>query len=365
MKIKLHEVTIRKIAEGYVDNAEEGVVGYGGKLNIRPKYQREFIYNAKERDSVMNTIMKQFPLNTMYWVKNHDGTFELLDGQQRTISFCQYVSNVFAIDNRNFGNLTNVEQEAILNYRVMVYVCDGNDREKLDWFRTINIAGKKLTDQELRNITYTGEWLTSAKRTFSKSGCRAYLLSKGYVKGVAIRQEILEVALDWASNGSIEAYMSTNQNEPNANELWMYFMAAIEWVKLTFPVHRKEMRGVDWGALYDTYHTKRYNTEDLEIEIKELMMNDDVTKKKGIYPYVLTREQKYLSVRAFSPSQRRSAYEKQNGICSARDCSSRKKRFEFNEMEADHITPWHAGGKTTDDNCQMLCKECNRRKSGG
>ena len=197
MKIELNEITVRDVAEKYVDNDEEGVVGYNGKLNIRPKYQREFVYDDKKRNAVIDTIRKEFPLNVMYWVKNEDGTFEVLDGQQRTISFCQYVNGDFSVDNRAFHNLTNTEKEQILNYKLMIYFCEGNDKEKLDWFKIINIAGEKLYDQELRNAVYTGTWLTSAKSTFSKSNCAAYLLSKDYAKGTPIRPEILQTAMSW------------------------------------------------------------------------------------------------------------------------------------------------------------------------
>ena len=359
MKIELHEITVREVAEKYVDNAEEGVVGYNGKLNIRPKYQREFVYDDKKRNAVIDTIFKDFPLNVIYWVKNEDGTFEVLDGQQRTISFCQYVKSDFSVDNRAFHNLTSTEQEHILNYKLMVYFCEGNDKEKLDWFKIINIAGEKLTDQELRNAVYTGTWLTNAKSIFSKSNCAAYLLSKDYVKGSPIRQEILQTALSWISNGEIEKYMSAHQHAPNANELWTYFRNVIEWVKLTFTTYRREMKGLDWGSLYDQFKDKMFDTEKLEQEIQALMMDDDVTSKKGIYPYVLTRDEKYLNIRTFSESQKRAAYEKQKGICAK--CG---KHFELSEMEADHITPWHLGGKTTAENCQMLCKDDNRRKSG-
>ena len=203
MKIELHEIPVREVVEGYVDNNEEGVVGYGGRLNIRPKYQREFIYDEEKRNAVIDTIRKGFPLNVMYWVKNEDGTFEVLDGQQRTISFCQYVEGEFSIEHRNFHNLTDVEKEQILNYTLMVYFCEGNDKEKLDWFRIINIAGMKLTDQELRNATYTGPWLSDAKLKFSKSNCAAYLLSKDYVRGSPIRQDILETAIRWKSKLSL------------------------------------------------------------------------------------------------------------------------------------------------------------------
>lgn len=357
MKIELHKITIRDVADGYIDNAEEGVVGYGGKLNIRPKYQREFIYDDKKRNAVIDSICKDFPLNVMYWAKNEDGTYEVLDGQQRTISFCQYVTGVFSVDNRAFHNLTNTEKEQILNYKLMIYHCEGNDKEKLDWFKIINIAGEKHTDQELRNAVYTGPWLSDAKLKFSKTNCAAYLLAKDYVPGSPIRQELLEKALSWVSNGEIEKYMSENQHKPNANKLWTYFRNIIEWAKLTFPTYRKEMKGVDWGNLYDTYKSEVYNTVKLDEEIRELMMDDDVSNKRGIYPYVLTRNEKYLNIRTFTENQKRIAYEKQEGICIK--C---KEAFTLNEMEADHITPWSQGGKTASENCQMLCRECNRRK---
>ncbi len=359
MKINLHEIAIREVVENYVDNAEEGVIGYNGRLNIRPKYQREFVYDDKRRNAVIDTIKKNFPLNVMYWVKNEDGTFEVLDGQQRTISFCQYVNNDFSFENRYFHNLTNIEREQILDYKLMIYFCEGNDKEKLDWFRIVNIGGLILTDQELRNAVYTGPWLSDAKLRFSKSNCAAYLLAKDYVVGSPIRQDYLETALRWISKGEIEKYMSIHQHDPNANELWMYFRNVIEWVILTFTVKRKEMKGVDWGSLYDQFKDKIYDTAELEQKIQTLMMDDDVTSKKGIYPYVLTGDEKHLNIRAFTENQKREAYEKQKGICA--NCG---KHFEFNEMEADHITPWHLGGKTNSDNCQMLCKSCNRTKSG-
>ena len=358
MKIELHEITVNEVAENYVDNAEEGVVGYGGKLNIRPKYQREFVYDEKKRNAVMDTIRKDFPLNVMYWVKNEDGTFEVLDGQQRTISFCQYIKSDFSIDNRAFHNLTETEKEQILNYKLMVYFCEGNDKEKLDWFKIINIAGEKLTDQELKNAVFTGTWLSDAKLKFSKSNCAAYLLSKDYVNGSPIRQEILQTAISWKNNGKIKKYMSIHQHDPNANELWIYFKNVIEWVKLTFTTYRREMKGIDWGGLYNKYKGEMINTEELDQEIQALMMDDDVMNKKGVYLYVLTRNENHLSVRAFTESQKRSAYEKQKGIC--KKCGE---HFELKEMEADHITPWSKGGKTSPENCQMLCQECNRRKS--
>ncbi|MCK5459626.1 DUF262 domain-containing protein [Candidatus Parcubacteria bacterium] len=359
MKIELKEISIRDVSNGYINNDEEGVVGYGEKLNIRPKYQREFIYKDKQRDSVIETIKKDFPLNVMYWVKNEDGTFEVLDGQQRTISFCEYIDGKFSLDNLYFHNLTDTEQEQILNYKLMVYFCEGDDKEKLDWFKIINIAGEKLADQELRNAIYTGTWLTDAKRHFSKSGCPAHSIASDYLKGSAIRQDYLETAISWISNGNIEQYMADNQHKPNANELWLYFQSVINWIKAVFPNYRKEMKGVSFGILYNEFKNKEFDAKKLEKEIIKLMQDEDVTKKSGIYEYVLTENEKYLNIRAFTDKQKREAYEKQKGICPK--C---KEHFELDEMEADHIKPWHEGGKTTEKNCQILCKQCNRTKSG-
>ena len=361
MEIKLHEISVRDIVKGYVDNNEDGVLGYDGKLDIRPPFQREFIYNEKERNAVIDTINKNFPLNVMYWSKNKDG-YELLDGQQRTLSICQYVNGDFSVDFKGFSNLTKDLQEKILNYKLMIYICEGTPSEKLDWFKIINIAGEKLTEQELRNSQYTGQWLYDAKRHFSKTSCPAYQIGEKYMNGSTIRQDYLETSLKWITekdNNSIENYMSIHQHENDANELWLYFQSVVDWVNRLFPNYRREMKGIDWGILYNHYHNSTYNSDKLEIEVSKLMQDDDVTNKKGIYFYLITGEEKYLNIRVFTDNQKREVYEHQKGICP--NC---KEHFEISEMEADHITPWHLGGKTSSDNCQMLCRECNRRKSG-
>ncbi|MDQ7022074.1 MAG: DUF262 domain-containing protein [Candidatus Gracilibacteria bacterium] len=359
MKIELREISIREVVDGYVNNNEEGVVGFGGKLNIRPKYQREFIYKEKQRNSVIETVKKDFPLNVMYWVKNENDSYEVLDGQQRTISICEYVAGKFSLDFQYFHNLEDTEKEQILDYKLMVYFCEGDDKEKLDWFKTINIAGEKLTDQELRNAIYTGTWLTEAKKYFSKSGCPAYGIGSDYLRGSSIRQEYLETAISWISNGNIENYMAQNQHKPNANELWLYFQSVINWVEMIFPNYRKEMKGIVFGLLYNEFKNKEYDSNKLEEEISVLMQDEDVTKKGGIYEYILTGKEKFLNIRAFTDKNKRELFEKQKGICTK--CEN---KFELNEMEADHITPWHEGGKTNTKNCQMLCKNCNRTKSG-
>ena len=362
MKIELNRIPVREVIAGYKDSAEEGAVAYSGKLDIRPKYQREFVYTGKQRDAVIETIKNGFPLNVMYWVKTDQGNFEVLDGQQRTISIGQYVNGDFSLNDRFFHNLTEEEQKQILDYELMIYFCEGTDKERLDWFRIINIAGEKLTDQEIRNAVYTGPWLSDAKLKFSKSNCAAYLLANDsgqLVSGSPIRQEYLETALSWINEGKIEDYMAKHQHDQNAEELWQYFQDVIALVRKTFTNYRREMSSVQWGELYNKFRDKKLNTSKLEVEIKELMMDEDVTKKSGIYPYVLTRNEKFLNIREFTDKQKREAYERQKGICAK--C---KKPFEIEEMEADHIKPWHEGGKTVSENCQMLCKQDNRTKSG-
>lgn len=359
MKIELKEITVRELTAGYEDNEEGGVVGYGGKLDIRPPFQREFIYKDKQRDAVINTITKEFPLNVMYWAVREDGNFEVIDGQQRTISICQFIEGDFAFNNLYCHNLQTDAREQILNYKLMVYLCSGTDSEKLEWFKTINIAGERLTDQELRNAVYAGPWVTDAKRHFSKNGCPAYGLGGDYLTGTAIRQDYLETTIQWISKDDIEGYMAKNQHKPNANELWLYFQSVIAWVKVTFPTYRNEMKGIGWGELYNEFNKQELNPKKLEAQISKLMEDEDVTNKKGIYYYVLNGKEKHLNIRAFSKNQKREAYERQKSKCPV--C---KKQFDIDEMEADHVTPWHAGGKTSAINCQLLCKDDNRRKSG-
>lgn len=366
MKIQLHEVSIWEITHSYKDSHEEWVVWYGWKLNIRPKYQREFVYGGKEKSAVIETIMKNFPLNVMYWMKNEDTSFEVLDWQQRTISFCQFVTGDFSVkideNDMYFHNFPKDKQQEILKYTCMVYICEWSDSERLEWFKTINIAGMKLTEQELRNAVYTGEWLTDAKRYFSKNSCVAYQIAKEYLNGSPIRQDYLETTLDWISNGQIEKYMATHQHDIDAIELWQYFQQVISWIKIIFPNYRKEMKGLDWGRLYNIYRDSSF--PNFESEIVRLMMDEDVSKKSGIYEYLLSGKEKHLNIRAFSDKQKREAYERQQGVCPHCENEWKMEIWKFDEMEADHIIPWHEGGHTDRENCQMLCKEHNRRKSG-
>ena len=374
MKINLQQIKVRDLIKGYINNDEEGVVGYDGRLNIRPAFQREFVYNEKQQKSVIDTVVKGYPLNTMYWVHNEDDTFELLDGQQRTLSICEFVVGNFSMEftkgvEQYFHNLTDDEQNAILDYELMVYICEGNERERLEWFRTINIAGEKLTDQELLNINYIGSWLSDAKRKFSKTNCVAFKLGRKFVKGLPIRQDYLETALSWISGGNITNYMSTHQHDVNANELWLYFNSVITWIETTFALdtnpknYRKEMLGLNWGDLYNRFRNNIYDAKAIEKRVNELMANEEVTEKKGVYEYILSGENEdmacKLSKRTFSDADKRTAYERQNGICPITG-----EYLPITEMQADHIIPWWKGGTTTLTNLQMISKTANARKSG-
>lgn len=362
MKIEQRRVTVRELVAGFSDDGEGGVVGMGGLLDIRPAYQREFVYKEAQRAAVIDTVVRGFPLNVMYFSERGDGTFEVMDGQQRTISLCQFVTNAFSRDYRYFHNLGADEQAAILDYELLVYFCSGTETETLDWFRTINIAGEKLTDQELRNAVYHGPWLADAKRWFSRTSGPAATVSDGYVAGTPNRQDLLAKALRWAvlrdELGAIEEYMAAHQHDPNATDLWSYWQQVIAWATSTFPVRRSELRSVDWGALYVRHGDTFPDGAALEQRVAQLMGDDEVTRKAGIYPFVLDGDERHLSLRAFTANIKREAYERQAGVCPA--CGE---TFELAGMEADHITPWSKGGRSVAANCQMLCKDCNRRKS--
>ena len=371
MNIELHHIPIREITEGYSDNEEGGVTGYGGRLNIRPPFQREFIYTEPQQKAVINTILNGFPLNVMYWVRNDSGGFEMLDGQQRTISICRYVNNVFSIDLHpndpiSFVNLPEPQKEQILNYALMIYICDGNDKEKLDWFETVNIAGEQLNPQERRNAIYSGPWITDAKRYFSRNNCAAKNYSD-YLKGTCNRQDYLETVIKWIAHrdgikgdDSVSSYMNIHSKDKDSREMFLYFQSVMNWVQYLFTTYRKDMNRVEWGVLYNLYGKKTDLTpEEMEETVSRLMADEDVSSKAGIYEYVFDGDERHLSIRKFPNRDKRAAYERQKGICP--HC---KKHYEYEQMEADHITPWSKGGHTEPENCQVLCRACNRKKGG-
>lgn len=370
MTIDQIEVTVRDITQGYVNNEEQGVRGYNGLLDIRPPYQREFIYNDKEQQAVITTVLNGYPLNVMYWVKRNDDAecpYEVMDGQQRTLSLCEYVAGKFSHNFLNFFNLTPDIQEKILNYPLTVYVCEGEQSEKLEWFKTINIAGKPLNEQEINNAIFAGPFVSDAKRHFSKSNCGAYRLGKDLVNGTPIRQDYLKKALEWMAahetrdgkQQSLVGYMAKHQHDPNANNLWTYFQNVINWAITNFDLRRfkKIMKGLDWAYLYDRYKDIALDTTKIGKQISELLIDDEIQQQNGIIPYVLTGEEHYLNLRAFPEKIKLAVYEQQKHRCKL--CG---KEFDIEFMEGDHITPWCEGGRTVIENCQMLCRECNRRK---
>lgn len=386
MKIKLTPLTVREVVESYVDNAEEGVIGYGGKLNIRPAYQREYVYKDEQRNEVIRTIMRgypsnEFPLNVMYWAKTSEGQFELIDGQQRTISFCQYATNGFSIviDGipQNFDNLSREKKEYFLNYKLQVYICEGTSDEKLEWFTIINVAGEPLTPQELLNANFTGSWLSSAKRYFMKSNSPAYLLANKYIEIEAnqSRGKGLETAIKWISNDNVKQYMADHQNDLNADILWQHFRGVIEWIQDIFREYHHEMKGLSWGQLYDQYHEKSYNQTSVSNQIQKLYADLYVKNRAGIFEYILggSVDTKLLDIRVFDDATKHSVYAKQTKEAKAKgksNCSycaighdaNKNKIWELEEMDADHVSAWSKGGSTSIDNCEMLCKPHNRAK---
>jgi len=357
VNIEPHEISVRELTEGFSDDGDGGVRGYGGKLDIRPAYQREFVYDDKDRAAVIDTVSKGYPLNVMYWAVRDDGTFEVIDGQQRTISLAQFVNGVFSFGKLYYANLQPDKRDEILDYKVTVYFCSGTDSERLAWFETINIAGKTLTKQELRNAVYSGPWVADAKKNFSKVGGPAYAIANDLMTGEVKRQDYLEAAIKWLSEGDIEGYMGTHQHDANANELWLYFQSVVNWVRSTFPTKRKEMKGQAWGSIYNAFGTTKLDTGALEASVAVLMLDEEVENKRGIYEFVLDGQVRHLNLRSFSDKQKREAYERQEG-----NCIKCGKHFEIEEMAGDHIVPWSKGGKTTAKNCQMLCTFDNGSK---
>ena len=384
MNIEQKNIKVKDIYNGFKDSGEDGVVGYNGQLDIRPPYQREFVYKDEQKKSVIRTVLKGFPLNIMYWVKTieKDGKerYEVLDGQQRTLSLMEFLQNNFSINidgeklPQNYSGLSKEQKDKIDDYELLIYICDGKEDEKLEWFRTVNIAGEELTDQELRNSAYTGEWLYDAKKKFSKTGCVASKMGDKYISGIAIRQEILEKTIKGIAlyqglkcekgDDIISHYMANHRNDKDAEELWQYYQDVIHWIEKVFneKAYKKEMKGLDWFELYRKYSKNIYNANDVEVVVNALMADEEVENKKGIFEYVLDKENPFaeqkLYKREFSAQDKRIAYENQKGICPI--C---KKHFKIEEMEADHIKPYSQGGPTKLENLQMLCRDCNRQKS--
>ena len=367
------KVPVKDLVQGYYeDDTTSKVTAWGGKLDVRPEYQREYVYGEGQRDAVINTVLNGFPLNIMYFVDRKDGTYEVLDGQQRIISICRYAQNKFSVkipaatggfDTVNRPNLFDEQADAFENYELMVYICDGTEKEKIEWFQTINIAGEKLEKQEILNAVLHSAWLTDAKSVFSRRNCAAYKNFGKFMAGDYIRQKYLETAFSWAAHSegitgkdAVAEYMKQHRNDKNANALWKYFEDVFKWVQDNFG-YDKTMKGVGWGYLYNNHRHDNLDPADLKQKMQKLLADPEVTKKSGIYEYLLTGDEKSLNLRAFSQEEKVTMYARQHGKCAI--CGD---PYDIRDMHGDHIVPWSRGGRTNLENGQMLCTTCNLKK---
>ena len=377
------DITVRDICEGFVYNELEGkgLFGLSGTLTIQPEYQRNYIYADGKKDvAVIESVLKNYPLGLIYFNKLGDGRLEVLDGQQRITSLGRYVTGKFAIKDANgmpqyFGALATDLQERILNTKLLIYECEGEESEIKEWFKTINIVGVPLNAQEISNAVYSGPFVTLCKAEFSNSQNANVQKWSAYISGAVNRQDFMERALDWVSRGKIEDYMSNHRFDNNINEVKAYFNSVIDWVSAVFMEVENEMRGLEWGRLYETYHHRAYNPKEVWEKVKELYADSYVKNRKGIFEYVLGGcvDTKLLEIRLFDDATKKSVYAKQTneakekGIsncpyCAMGNDNNRTKIWALKDMDADHVTAWSKGGATDMSNCQMLCKSHNRAK---
>ena len=364
MNVEPITVTVRDLSQGYTDDAVGGVTAYGGNLDVRPPYQREFVYRDDRRDEVVRTILKGLPPNVMYRVDRGPDArprYEVMDGRRRTIGVRSYVAGRYSLDGRFLFNLPADVKERILGYPPTVYVCSGTESEKPDWFRIVNIAGVQPNDQEPLNAVYAGPWVTDARARFSKPGGPAVQVGGDWLKGPAIRQDHPATVLGWAAarhGASVEDYMGAHRHDPTAQALWSHFRSVLDWAQAVFPVHRREMKGLPWGPMYDANRDRTdLDPNALEARVQELMADEDVTRKSGVYRYPLDGDERRPGIRAFDKRTQRAAYEAQGHRCAV--CGG---EFGLADMHADHIVPWSRGGHTVPDNRQMPCRDRNLRK---
>jgi len=378
-------ITVKEICDGFVYNELEGkgLFGLSGKLTIQPEYQRNYIYasdGGKKEMAVIQSVLKGYPIGLIYFNKVSDNNLEVLDGQQRITSLGRFVSDKFAIKDANgmeqyFGGMAKDKQAKILEAKLLIYECEGTESEIKEWFKTINIAGVPLNDQELLNAVYSGPFVTLGKAEFSNSQNANIQKWSAYVSGSANRQEFLECALDWVSKGNIGDYMSRHRFDKDINELKKYFNSVIDWVSSVFTDVESEMRGLEWGRLYEEHHTKKFNPAKVSVEVRKLYGDFFVKDKKGIFEFILggNNDTKLLNIRIFDEPTKRAVYEKQTreaetkkksncSLCAVGHDANKDKIWSFGEMEADHVSAWSKGGATLAKNCEMLCKTHNRAK---
>lgn len=377
------DTTVRDICDGFVYNQLEGkgLFGLSGKLTIQPEYQRNYIYADGKKDvAVIESILKGYPLGLIYFNKINDDNLEVLDGQQRITSIGRFITHKFAIKDANgmeqyFDSLATDKQELILKTKLLIYECEGTESEIKEWFRTINIAGVPLNNQELLNAVYSGTFVTLAKEEFSNSQNANIQKWNAYISGSALRQEILERALEWVSNEDVGNYMSKHRNDKNITELKNYFNSVIDWASTVFIDVESEMRGLEWGRLYETYKKQPYSPQEVSAKVKELYADSYIKNRKGVFEYILggSINKKLLEVRIFDDATKKSVYSKQKTeaekntisncpLCAIGHDSNKTRIWQLNEMDADHVTAWSKGGATDIKNCEMLCKTHNRAK---
>jgi len=378
------DLTVANICDGFVYNELEGkgLYGLGGKLTIQPEYQRNYIYadhDGKKERAVIESLLKGYPLGLIYFNKVAEDKFEVLDGQQRITSIGRFVTNKFSVlengNPKNFDSLSADLQNKILGSTLLIYECEGTESEIKQWFQTINIAGVPLNQQELLNAIYSGPFVTLAKAEFSNSQNANIQKWSAYIKGSANRQDFLERALDWVSKGDISGYMSRHRNDDNINELKTYFNSVIDWISTVFMDVKKEMQGLEWGRLYEKYHSKSYNPAKVSSDVNQLYGDPYVKNRRGIFEYVLgdSQDASLLDVRVFDDATKKSVYAKQTADAQAKGISNcplcaigheanSRKIWKFEDMEADHVTAWSRGGRSSAENCQMLCSTHNSAK---
>lgn len=385
MKTELKQYTVREVTSGFQYNEYEGrgLFGLSGKLTVQPEYQRNYIYADGQKDvAVIHSMLKGYPLGLIYFNVVDSDNLEVLDGQQRITSIGRFTTNKFAITDENgnknyFSGLSQEQQDKIMDTELLVYECAGTESEIKAWFETINIAGVPLNSQELLNAIYSGPFVTKAKEEFSNSGNANIQKWSAYIRGAVNRQDYLKTALDWVSKGDIDGYMSKCRYADNIDDLKRYFNSVIDWSSSVFPDVEKEMCGLEWGRLYEQYHLTSYDPNKIESRVRELYADPDITKRAGIFEFVLGGETdpSLLHIRAFTETDKKAKYAEQTnkakkgGFSNCPTCVTDTEYkhttniWKYGEMAGDHVTPWSKGGKTERDNLQMLCKHHNSMKS--
>ena len=377
------DITVEEICKGFVYNEYEGkgLFGLSGKLTIQPEYQRNYIYADGKKDvAVIQSVLKGYPIGLIYFTKVAEDKYEVLDGQQRITSLGRYLTNKFPIIDINgvpryFDGLAEDLQNKIKNTKLTIYECAGTESEIKEWFKTINIAGVPLNEQELSNAIHSGPFVTKAKEEFSNSHNANIQKWSAYISGNVNRQDYLHTALEWVSKGHIDEYMSLHRHDNNINDLKTYFNSVLDWISSVFINVESEMKGLEWGRLYETYHNTAYDRQEVKELVEKLYSDYYVKNKKGIFEYILggCEDKKLLEIRIFDEPTKQAKYRLQTAeannsgfsncpLCAIGTDNNKKRIWKLNEMDADHVTAWSNGGATDITNCQMLCKTHNRSK---